>query len=236
MPLTDLSTASAESYDAWFAAQAAAPVSLELPQVTSWNGDPTPAWWYDAVNGSDQLRQRMAFALSEIFVISAVNQQLYDQGQGLAYYYDQISKNALGNFRGLLDAVSHSPEMGAYLTYFKNDKPNATAGVHADENYAREIMQLFTIGLWKLNPDGTQQLDGTGKPVSTYSQADVTNMARIFTGWGSAPVSHTGDMAWTYDQDFLHPMVCYENHHDTDAKTIVGGVLVPAGGTGHFGT
>ncbi len=228
----DLSKASTQSYDAWFAAQVGAPMSLALPQVATWNGNYLPAWWSDAVNGTDQLRQRMAFALSEILVVSAVNQDLYTQGQGLAYYYDQLAGNALGNYRDLLDSVSHSPEMGVYLTYFKNDKPNASTGVHADENYAREVMQLFTIGLWDLNADGTQRVDGSGNPVPTYTQSDITNLARVFTGWASAPVGgHTGDMAWAYDKDFLHPMVCYANHHDTDAKTIVGGVQIAAGGT-----
>ena len=104
--------------------------------------------------------------------------------------------------------------------------------MQADENYAREVMQLFTIGLWKLNADGTQQLDGSGNPISTYSQADVKNLANVFTGWASHPQgSDSGDFAWTYDQDYMDPMVCYNDHHDPEAKTIVGGVQIAAGGT-----
>jgi uncharacterized protein (DUF1800 family) len=174
----------------------------------------------------------MTFALSEIFVVSSVNPILYDQGEGLGLYHDQLAANALGNFRNLLNAVSLSPEMGAYLTYFKNEKPNAATGIHADENYAREIMQLFTIGLWKLNADGSRQLDNSGNPEPTYGQAEVTNLARVFTGWGSAPVGGASlDFAWNYDLDYLHPMVCNSSHHDTEEKTIVGAVQIPAGGT-----
>jgi uncharacterized protein (DUF1800 family) len=227
-----LTATAGQSYDAWFTAQAAATASLELRQVTVWNGNRQPAWWFNAINGNDQLRQRMAFALSQILVISQTNPTLFSQGQGLAYYYDQVASNALGNYRTLLNVISHSPEMGAYLTFFRNDKPNAASGVHADENYARELMQLFTIGLWRLNPDGSRQLDSSGNPISTYVQADVTALARVFTGWASSPVNgHDPATAWTYDQDFLDPMVCNPSHHDTDAKTIVGGVTIAAGGT-----
>jgi uncharacterized protein (DUF1800 family) len=229
--LSELTTTGASTYDAWFAAQAVAPISLQLPQVPAWNAGEIPPWWYNAVNGTDQLRLRMAFALSEIFVTSAVNQVLYTYGQGLAYYYDQLSTNALGNFRTLMSAVSTSPEMGEYLTFFKNDVPNPSTGVQPDENYARELMQLFTIGLWQLNQDGTQKLDGSGNPIPTYTQTDVANLSKVFTGWGSNPTNSTGENAWTYDLDMLHPMVCYANHHDTEAKTLVGGVSIAAGGT-----
>jgi uncharacterized protein (DUF1800 family) len=222
--LTDLATATAQTYDVWFAAQAAAPISLQTPQVTAWNASETPAWWYNAVFGTDQLRQRMAFALSQIFVTSSVNTILYDQGQGLAYYYDQLSANALGNYRTLMTAVSTSPTMGEYLTFYKNDVPNPTTGVQPDENYAREIMQLATIGLWKLNADGTQQLDGSGNAIPTYAQSDVANLAEVFTGWGST--------SWAQAvPNFLTPLTCYSTHHDTVAKVIVGGVAIAAGGT-----
>jgi uncharacterized protein (DUF1800 family) len=231
--LADLNTAAAQSYDAWFAAQTAAAPSLELPLVTN-SANPTrlSAWWYNAVNGSDQLRQRMAFALSEIMVVSNVDTALGDQAQAMAAYYDLLSDNALGNFRTLLGAVSRSPAMGKYLTFFKNELPNPATGVQADENYAREIMQLFTIGLWQLNPDGAQKLDSGGNPIPTYAQSDVTNLADVFTGWGSNPVDgDSGRAAWAADDDLLDPMACYPEYHDSSAKTIVGGVAIPAGGT-----
>lgn len=225
--------AAAESYEAWFAAQAAARPSLELSLVTNRsNSSRLAAWWYNAVNGSDQLRQRMAFALSEIFVVSNVDTAVGEQGQALANYYDLLANNALGNFRTLLGAVSRSPVMGKYLTFFKNEVPNPATGAQADENYAREIMQLFTIGLWQLNPDGTQSLDSDGNPIPTYAQADVSNLADVFTGWGSNPVNgDSGARAWASDNDLLDPMACYPEHHDASAKTIVGGVVIAAGGS-----
>jgi uncharacterized protein (DUF1800 family) len=227
---TDIQAASALTFAAWFANQASEPASLELPSVTTSNGDRKPIWWKNAVAGPDQLRQRIAFALSEIFVASNNNSVLVNRSQSLASYYDLLTNDAFVNFRTLIDDVSHSPVMGNYLSFFRNDKPNPVTGVHADENYARELMQLFTVGLWQLNADGSQQLDSNGNGIPTYAQADVTNMARVFTGWASKPTTHSGDAAWTYDEDLFDPMVAYEDHHDTNAKVIIGGVQIPAGG------
>jgi uncharacterized protein (DUF1800 family) len=131
----------------------------------------------------------------------------------------------------LLEKVTLSPAMGLYLSMMRNNKPDITTGIHADENYARETMQLFSIGLVKLNQDGTVQTDSSGRGIATYSQADVENLARVFTGWGSNPVNNTGENAWVFDTDYINPMVAYANHHDTGAKTIVGNIVVPAGGT-----
>jgi uncharacterized protein (DUF1800 family) len=229
--LADIQAASMQTISTWFTNQASLPVSLELPQVTTSNGDRKPAWWKNAVAGQDQLRQRVAFALSEIFVVSNNNSILVDRSQSLASYYDLLATDALGNFRTLIDDVSHSPVMGNFLSFFRNEKPNPLTGVHADENYAREIMQLFTVGLWQLNADGSSQLDSSGNGIPTYVQVDVTNLARVFTGWASNPQTHTGDQAWIYDRDLFHPMVAYEDHHDTNAKVIIGGVQIPGGGT-----
>jgi len=229
--LADIQAASTQSFAAWFANQASLPVSLELPQVTGSNGDRKPAWWKNAVTGPDQLRQRVAFALSEIFVVSNNNSVLVDRSQSLASYYDLLATDAFGNFRTLIDDISHSPVMGNYLSFFRNDKPNPATGVRADENYARELMQLFTVGLWQLNADGSRQLDSSGNGIPTYAQADVTDLARVFTGWASKPTIHTGDQAWIYDLDLFHPMVAYEDHHDTNAKVIIDGVQIPGGGS-----
>jgi uncharacterized protein (DUF1800 family) len=230
--LAQIQAASTQSYDAWFAAQQAATVTKELPMVAQWNSDRQPAWWTIAVTGQDQLRQRVAFALSEILVTSGINASLEFQGQALANYYDLLAANALGNYRTLLGAVSISPVMGHYLTYFQSQAPNATTGVHADENYARELMQLFTVGLWKLNADGSRALDSSGNPIATYTQADVTALARAFTGWASAPTGgQTGNGAWLYSNDLINPMACYASYHDATAKTIIGGTAIAAGGT-----
>ncbi|WP_292999776.1 DUF1800 family protein [Nevskia sp.] len=226
-----LDAAAAQSYDAWFAAQAAAPTSLILPSVPNKDAPWVPTWWKNVVTGPDQLRQRMAFALSEILVVSDQAGSIMNRSETMAAYYDLLSTNALGNYRTLLERVTLSPTMGLYLNMFRNNKENLATGVHADQNYAREIMQLFSIGLVRLNLDGSVQKDAAGVPLPTYSQADVEGMAKVMTGWASAPVTQTGEGAWQYDIDYIRPMVAYESHHDTSAKTIVGGVVVPAGGT-----
>jgi uncharacterized protein (DUF1800 family) len=227
---TTITAAAAQTYAQWFVQQAAVAPSLTKPLVPDTSVAWEPLWWRNAVQAPDQLRQRMAFALSEIFVVGVTEDGYTGYSTNMAAYYDILVRNALGNFRTLLEEVTLSPEMGLFLSMFKNDKPDPATGRHADENYAREIMQLFSIGLVKLNPDGTVQTDANGAPIPTYGQAEVAALARVFTGWASRPVQHTGEEAWVYDQNFIDPMVAYENHHDTGAKTILNGVQVPAGG------
>ncbi|MGD9841873.1 MAG: DUF1800 family protein [Steroidobacteraceae bacterium] len=229
--LDSVATTSLQSYDKWFTDQAAATPTLTLPSVPSRNSDIYPVWLTNAVLSNDQLRQRMAFALSEILVISNNGGPLQYEARSLASYYDILINNSLGNYRTLLEKVTLSPAMGLYLSMFRNDKPDATTGVHADENYAREIMQLFSVGLVQLNIDGTVKLDSSGKPIPTYAQADVENLARVFTGWASNPLQANIENAWKYDYDYVNPMIAYANHHDTGSKTILGGAPVPAGGT-----
>lgn len=137
-------------------------------------------------NHTDQLRQRVAFALSEILVISDQNPTLAGYARGMAGYYDLLIKNAFGNYRQLLQDVSLSPAMGEYLNMVGNRRADLTQNVHPDENYGREINQLFGVGLVMLNPDGTPQLDGSGKPIPTYDQDTITNFAHVFTGWNWA--------------------------------------------------
>jgi uncharacterized protein (DUF1800 family) len=230
----EITAVASQSYTQWFALQAKAPPSLLLPTAMTLadNADWSPNWFKNVVNGPDQLRQRMAFALSEIFVVSHNGGPLtFNSGQTLAYYYDILTNNALGNFRTLLERVTLSPTMGQFLNMWRNAAANPLLGTHADQNYAREIMQLFTVGLVKLNIDGSVQTDSSGNPIATYSQADVANLANVFTGWASQSVSHVGDAAWEYDNDNTAPMTAYQNYHDTTQKTIIGGVTVPAGGT-----
>lgn len=139
-----------------------------------------------AKNHKDQLRQRVAFALSEIFVISDQNPTLGGYARGMAWYYDLLIKDAFGDFRTLLQDVTLSPAMGEYLNSVGNRRADLTQNVHPDENYGREINQLFSVGLVMLNLDGTPQLDGAGKPIPTYDQAVITNFAHVFTGWNWA--------------------------------------------------
>lgn len=220
-------------FENWFAAQRAAPVSLEYPAVRAVAApgefvDPRfrmEKWFRDAVQGQDQLRQRMAFALSEILVVSDVSGALENEAPMLAAYNDILARNALGNFRTLLGEVTLSQAMGHYLSMFQNQKPDPADGIRADENYAREIMQLFTVGLENLNSDGS----GRGTP--TYTQADVENLARVFTGWSYPNGTRPDSFYFVRNAPSNLPMQAYPSFHDTDAKTILGGTLIPAGQT-----
>ncbi|GAB5459657.1 MAG: DUF1800 family protein [Henriciella sp.] len=164
--------------------------ALQDPDARDGTGQPTfqgrhtPnfAFWYNAIEGDDQLRQRMAFALSQILVISnASSNTLFDLPEAVAYYQDILVRNAFGNYRDLLEEVTYSPAMGSYLTYLQNTKGDAATGRMPDENYAREIMQLFTIGLNDLNMDGSV-ITQNGIAVETYDNEDVTGLAKVFTG------------------------------------------------------
>lgn len=184
-------------------------------------------WWRAAVTAPDQLRQRVAFALSEIMVVSDNNSQLYDQPLILAEYYDVLVRNAFGNYRQLLEDVTLSPAMGLYLSMLRNNKADAASGRHPDENFAREVQQLFSIGLYKLNLDGSRQLDGAGQPLPTYSQDTIENFARAFTGWTWADAGGN----WYAQGKSTDPMIAFEDHHDSGAKTLLNGAALPAGQT-----
>jgi uncharacterized protein (DUF1800 family) len=139
--------------------------------------------WQQLMNAPDGVRKRAALALSEIFVVS-LNPIDFDWSrQALAHYWDQLNANAFGSFRQLLEDVTLNAAMGYYLNTRGNKKENTTLGRQPDENYAREVMQLFTIGLSELNLDGSPKLDAQNKPIPSYSQSDVSNLARVFTGY-----------------------------------------------------
>ena len=145
-----------------------------------------------ALTGPDQLRQRVAWALHKIWVVSAVEA---DAAPGIVTYQRLFLHGAFGNYRDLMHAVTLNPAMGRYLTML-NNRSQAVTGAPANENYAREVMQLFTIGTSKLNPDGTPIIGAGGVPAPTYTQDDVKALARIFTGWtfgdGNPATSPTG--------------------------------------------
>jgi hypothetical protein len=189
---SDVATVQSLGYSGWIANQfslaASHHLSLILSNVSS---DPTlpysgntvfDDWWQLSVTAPDQLRQRVAFALSEIMVLSDQG-VLQDNGLALTSYYDTLLDNAFGNFRSLLEAVTLTPAMGMYLNMQGNAKGSFITGAHADENYAREIQQLFSIGLNRLWPDGSLVMDSTGNLVPTYSQNVVMGYAAAFTGW-----------------------------------------------------
>lgn len=189
------------------------------------------AWWKIAVNGNDQLRQRVAFALSQIFVVSENNETLANTPISLGVFYDLLSQNAFGNYRNLLEQVSLSPAMGTYLSHLRNAKATFNSqGVQTtfpDENYAREIMQLFSIGLNQLHPDGSLILTPSGAPLPVYDQTTIGETAKVFTGWGFGSLS-TNPSFYGAAADYSRPMMLYSTYHDNTAKTIVGGVRLAA--------
>lgn len=195
------------------------------------------AFWQQSLTAPDQLRQRVRYALSQLFVISSNNTTaIENMPRGQASYYDMLGNDAFGNFRQLLQDVTLSPMMGQFLSMQGNDKGNATTD--PDENYAREVMQLFTIGLWQLNDDGTQQIGSTGQPIPTYSNTDVKGLAAVFTGFSWNIPGDSSDTAWSNCCVYVGPgfgeellqMQSFPSHHSTVQKQFLG-VTIPASGS-----
>lgn len=238
------------TYEAWIDAQLVLPPTHHLPYVQhrraeliarngndGWQTPRNEAWWQAALAAPDQLRQRTAFALSQILVISQFG-MLDIEHEGTALYYDMLVDHAFGNYRDLLENVTLSPMMGTYLSMIRNRKPDPTTGHEPDENYAREIMQLFSVGLSRTHMDGTLMLDAAGLPIPTYTQDDTVGLAHVFTGWGAhyddanPPTWNHGGVAnrndwfrWGYDA--MRPMSFYPDFHDQEDRMILGGVIVP---------
>jgi len=179
-----------------------------------------------AIGSEDQLRQRVAFALSQILVASRRDANLENRVLGMASFYDIFVRHALGNYEDILQEVALHPCMGRYLSHLGNQKANPEINQYPDENFAREVMQLFTIGLWKLNPDGTRQIGANGQTIPTYSNTDITQLARVFTGlWYS---NHAwGNGGWS-ESDFTVPMGLHPDRHDFGTKTLLGGAIIPS--------
>ncbi len=183
-------------------------------------------WWRVAITGNDQLRQRVAMALSEMFVVSSNSDTPYE----IIPYNNLLATDAFGNFLTIMKDVTLSTAMGSYLNMMNSGKP--ADGQIANENYPRELMQLFTIGLNELNQDGTLQLDGSGNPIPTYTEAQVQAFARAYTGWtmsgagGVAPTKFPTNSA-----AFDYPMQAVQAYHDTTAKTLLNGTTLAAGQT-----
>ncbi|WEM45387.1 DUF1800 family protein (plasmid) [Photobacterium sp. DA100] len=173
------------------------------------------AWFDIALWKGAQLRQRMAFALSQILVVGDRDAQLAPYPTEMAHYYDILTQYAFSDYKTLLYHVTRSPIMGHYLTMVGN-LPKSRTGVNPDQNYAREIMQLFTIGLEQLNLNGTPRLGDDNQPIPTYDDSDIENMARVFTGW------------FMDGSSMEKPMVAYDDSHDMEAKKILGAEF-PAG-------
>ncbi len=260
--LAEISRLRRMGYNAWLADQAAQPASHERSYMENqeaaglevYQNSRQEAWWLHAITGPDQLRQRVAFALSELFVVSDQNGDIDGQPIATATYYDLLIDNAFGNYRNLLEQVTLSPVMGHYLSMFKNRKPDPAENIRPDENYAREIMQLFSIGLVRLNADGSVQMSG-GQPVPTYNQDTIRGFAHVFTGWNWAncPLDDGGQWwEWEYcpsgpvewpnpgwNASWFLPMQAWESYHaSTEDKQLLvypgvslPGGLLPGGGT-----
>ena len=228
----------------WFLAELNKPATLHLPFIQSLIAEdeasdpsgergylsfssPGIAFWRNAISADDQLRQRMAFALSEILVISTTVDELQIFPETVGYYQDILTRNAFGNYRDLLEEVTYSPAMGFFLTYLQNQKGDPATGRVPDENYAREIMQLFSIGLVELTPTGEPVLNG-GNPVETYTNEDITGLARVFTGLSlDAP-----NFFFRFDDingtTLTSPMQVFPAFHSDLEKSFLG-TTIPAG-------
>jgi uncharacterized protein (DUF1800 family) len=245
----------ANAYERWIDEQIAKPISLQLPATIAAVPDPRPdsfgpdrphitrieTWFKNALYGDDQLRQRVAWALSQIMVVSGTNALLF-MPWATADFYDMLSRNAFGNYRQLLEDVTLHPAMGVYLSMLGNQKAIEGSNIRPDENYAREMMQLFSIGLVQLNPDGTRKLDSAGQPIPTYDQETIRGFARVFTGWRWACPSYNpvgcrfadANMdAWPTQQNFnqVRPMGYFPEQHENGTKQLLNypGVAVPNG-------
>ena len=248
----------ASTYDGWIDQQMATPPTLARTYIDFLAAQQPPPsisqnqrmdrWFHTAALGPDQLRQRMAFALSQILVVSDRADALSGDILGVSEYWDILARGAFGNYRTLLEDVTKSPMMGRYLSHWRNRKVTpamATSPSAPDENYAREIMQLFTVGLIERNLDFTPVLAGPDT-IPTYDQADITELSRVFTGWSYTCTNPTSGVplnanctpsggtpfpdytAFTSGPSSYFPMKCFPNNMDFGAKTIIGGAVIPA--------
>ncbi|MGB5630902.1 MAG: DUF1800 domain-containing protein [Woeseiaceae bacterium] len=223
----------------WINSQLVQPPSLQLPHMLTLpppqfmgqlHTDRVDIWFRNSLWGNDQLRQRVAFALSEILVVSQLG-ALQGRPFAVADYYDVLARNAFGNYRDLLEEVTLHPAMGVYLSMLGNEKPNPALNIRPDENYARELMQLFSIGLVELNLDGTERLDGNNQPIPTYNQEIIEGFAHVFTGWTWAGSPSFGSDRVPVTSQYS-PMELWPEYHDTGPKMLLNGVTLPAGQTG----
>ncbi|MGY8639715.1 MAG: DUF1800 domain-containing protein [Verrucomicrobiales bacterium] len=194
-----------------------------------WGVTRSRAWWHRTMTADDVLRQRVAFALSEIFVISDRSDDIFDSPVGTAAYYDLLVEHAFGNYEELLADITFSPIMGFYLSHLGNRKTDESQNIFPDENYAREIMQLFSIGLYELNADGSRKQAG-GEDIPTYTNVDITEMAKIFTGlnygnqddWVYEDFEEEPEIFFDLDWVLDAPMDMYDFWHEPGPKTIFG--------------
>src|SRR6185503_1847385 len=237
--LADVADVQGRGYAAWIAEQLTLPRASHLAYVDALPGDhddlpsehARESLWKQAILGKDQLRQRVALALSELFVVSDRDDDLGGV-EGIAGYMDVLARDAFGSFRTLMQDVTLSPAMGVYLDMLGNDREDTEGGRNPNENFGRELLQLFTIGLYQLHPDGTLRLGNDGLPVPTYDQETVQGFARVFTGWTFADQNHSEDWRFEWpEEQWRKPMELWPEHHSASAKKLLDGVVLPANGT-----
>ena len=246
----------AASYEAWIDSQIALPPTLSYPYVftnrnlispgsSTYQGDTMfRSWWKNSITAPDQLRQRVAFALSQILVLSEAG-PLDDTADAISDFYDTLLHYSLGDptytplagapladgtFHNLLKAVTLHPAMGRYLDMLRNDKPNPTTGRIPNENYAREVLQLFSIGLYRLWPDGSLMLNSKGEPIPTYGQNEVIGFSHAFSGWGyyySGPINSNSDNISSAGTNWLDPMREIPRRHYIGPKRTLNNVVLP---------
>lgn len=246
----DVSSLTGTSASDWFLSELEKPASLHRPQLAAYRAmisepseefpllavqSSTFSFWRNAIEGDDQLRQRMAFALSQILVVSNFGGEiLTDIPEPVVGYQDILVEGAFGNYRDLLEAVTFSPAMGYYLTYMGNQKGDPVTGRMPDENYAREILQLFTVGVLRLGPDG-EPVIVDGQPVELYDNMDITGLARVFTGLDLdgldrqlfPTVADAVDEWPGLEQALLAPMAIIEDRHSNDEKRFLDCTIPP---------
>ena len=232
----DVTAATGTDVSVWIVSEFAKPPTLYLPGLLiEANTLPrifdlrpraaSDAFFDAAIGSSDQLRQRMVIALSEIIVVSnAASSGLDNRTVAIGRYMDILSINAFGNYRNLLDDITYSPAMAVYLTYLRNQKGNMATGQVPDENYARELLQLFSIGLVELNLDGSPKLDAQGQEIPTFDNTDITGLAKVFTGLsfdGSAFFDESNPNRYHI------PLIPFDQFHSDLEKTFLG-TTIPA--------
>ncbi|MEC8329625.1 MAG: DUF1800 family protein, partial [Verrucomicrobiota bacterium] len=183
-------------------------------------------WYKAAIDAPDQLRQRVAWALSQYFVVAELGNNQPQAVERWLNYYDIFTRHAFGNFRDILDEVTWSPHMGYYLSHIENRKANPSQGTYPDENYAREVMQLFTIGLWELNEDGTRELDVNGNAIPTYDNDDIFEFAKVFTGMRRPLSRGPNTNIEELSNNYIDPMRVSAWMHDFTTKTLLDGTTL----------
>ena len=225
--------------EGWIDDQLQQPGSRQLPHLRSIDDDRdspelqrdrVDIWYRNVLHGRDQLRQRVAFALSQIMVVSQQG-VLINGVYALADYYDMLVENAFGNYRDLIEDVTLHPAMGVYLSMLGNEKPDPERNIRPDENYARELMQLFSIGLVELNRDGSVKRDADGLPLPTYDQSIIEGFSHVYTGWNWAGAPSFRSARPTGENQ-VQPMQLYPEFHDNGSKKLLNGVVLPPGQSG----